>query len=211
MSTTSIPSRRSQGSAQPPPPRNDASVASGYSRKARRSAIEASDGNSYAGSRQHSRSSRSRDPDTHSVRSGVPPPPPRSVRSGSQRRFDPDGLSHEYGADDPDGLHYAPGIRNHTQPSVRGPPSVASRSMMDEQSAMQSMASSRGSRSYYEEGTMQDGNSYYSESIGSRQSTMMSGRGLSAEASQFSNGDEDSYYSKSTRGSKSMVSSKKVR
>ena len=58
---------------------------------------------------------------------------------------------------------------------------------------------------------MQDGNSYYSESIGSRQSTMMSGRGLSAEASQFNNGDEDSYYSKSTRGSKSMVSSKKVR
>ena len=167
---------------------------------------------SYAGmSGRHSeRSRQSRDPDINSVRSGVPPPPPRSVQSDSQGRFDPDGMSHDYGADDPDGLHYAPGINNHMQPSPRGPSSVHSRSRRGDQSTAHSMASSRGSRSYYDE---QDGRSYYSESTGSRGSTMMSGPPrLSAEASQFSHGDHDenSYYSKGSRGSRSAVSSKKV-
>lgn len=147
----------------------------------------------------YSRSSKSRDP---SVRS---PPPPRSVNSNT-RRYDPDGMSHEYGADDPDGLHYAPGIRNHTQPnSTRGPPSVMSRSHPA------SVASSRNSRSYYEEEESQ-----YSESMASsRGSTMRSegGRGLSAEASRFSEREEEeeSYYSKGSRGGRSSFTSKKVR
>lgn len=153
----------------------------------------------------------SRDPDSHSVRSNPPPPPPRSVRSSnSNRRYDPDGMSHEYGADDPDGLHYAPGIRNHTQvPSVRGPPSIASRTY-----------DSRNSRSYYTEDQStlrEEDESYYSQSVASSRASSRGGRSqmtprLSAEASMFSGGGEDneSYYSRDSRGSRSMVSSKKV-
>jgi len=160
---------------------------------------------------RNSRNSRhSMDPDAdRSVRSGMPPP--RSVRSGSSRRFDPDGMSHEFGADDPDGRHYAPSSNPRQQP-VRGPPSVHSRSVMDDQSnAGPSVASSRQSRSYYDDGTMQEEESYYSHD--SRQSTMMSAPPprLSAEASQFSNGDEESYYSRDSRGSRTYQSSKKVR
>eukprot|EP00804_Cyclotella_cryptica_P030102 CCRYP_009519-RA/>CCRYP_009519-RA protein AED:0.07 eAED:0.07 QI:508/0.5/0.33/1/0.5/0.66/3/0/1145 len=162
---------------------------------------------------RNSRGSRqSMDPEAdRSVMSGVPPPPPRSVRSGSSRRFDPDGMSHEFGADDPDGRHYAPALNPRQQP-VRGPPSVHSRSIMDDQSNVgQSVASSRQSRSYYDDGTMQEEESYYSHD--SRQSTMMSAPPprLSAEASQFTNGDEESYYSRDSRGSRTYQSSKKAR
>jgi hypothetical protein len=59
-----------------------------------------------------SRTSRqSRDPDAdRSVRSGVPPLP-RSVRSsgGLSRHYEPDGMSHKFGADNPDDRHYTPG------------------------------------------------------------------------------------------------------
>lgn len=162
---------------------------------------------------RNSRNSRqSMDPDAdRSVRSGMPPPPPKSVRSGSSRRFDPDGMSHEFGADDPDGRHYAPSTNPRQQP-VRGPPSVHSRSIMDDQSNIgPSVASSRQSRSYYDDGTAQEEESYYSHD--SRQSTMMSAPPprLSAEASHFSNGDEESYYSRDSRGSRTYQSSKKVR
>ena len=72
----------------------------------------------------NSRSRRSQDPDEGSRRSGAPPPP-RSVSSRGSRRSnnngsDPEGMSHEFGADDPDGRHYAPGVNNHND--NRGPP-----------------------------------------------------------------------------------------
>lgn len=160
------------------------------------------DGSRMSGRR--SRTSRqSRDP---SVRSGVPPPP-RSVRSsgGSSRRYEPDGMSHEFGADDPDGRHYAPGINPRNQPS-RGPPSVHEQSV-----AGQSRASSRQSRSYYDETTMREEETSYYSQDSRGQSTMMSNPPrLSAEASQFSAGDEESYYSRDSRGSRSYQSSKKV-
>jgi hypothetical protein len=162
----------------------------------------------------------SRDPDANSVRSNnnnLPPPPPRSVKSGyTSRRTDPSGLSHEYGADDPDGLHYAPGIRNHIQPPSRGPPSVNSRSVMseyEEQSMQSSRASSR-SGTYYDETIREEEDSYYSQSQSSRGSSTMrsnAGRGLSAEASQFTGrGDDESYYSKGSNASRSAFTSKKV-
>eukprot|EP00956_Cyclotella_meneghiniana_P019933 scaffold34649_cov97-Cyclotella_meneghiniana.AAC.3 len=108
----------------------------------------------------------SRDPDANSVGSNNNnlPPPPRSVNElnrATSRRTNPSGLSHEYGAD--------PGIRNHIQPSSRGPPSVNSPSVMSEHEEQSSRTSSR-SGTYYDEtireeedGREEDDESYYSE------------------------------------------------
>mmetsp|Transcript_30598 Transcript_30598/g.58666 ORF Transcript_30598/g.58666 Transcript_30598/m.58666 type:complete len:1184 (-) Transcript_30598:72-3623(-) len=136
---------------------------------------------------RYSQGRHSVDPDeaSRSVRSGMPPPPPRSALSnGSSRhsgyRADPDGMSQDFGADDPDGRHYAPGVGA----PMRGPPSVSTRgsrsqpsqqralSIMDQPSAAPSMASqSRMSRSYYkEEESIPDEGSYYSRNSRSQMS-----------------------------------------
>ena len=153
-------------------------------------------------------SRRSQDPDEASrmsrgSRGSVPPPPPRSVssRGSSSRRNDPEGMSHEFGQDDPDGRHYAPGINNHMNDNDnnnRGPPpmmnngpgSVASRSQSTRQSSRQS-----GSYRDNEE------NSYYSNDQQSRS--------YYSEQDQGSIPEEGSYYtrdSRSSRGGGSMRS-----
>lgn len=167
-------------------------------------------------SRQLSRRSRDPESDEASRRSNMSgvPPPPRSVRSGhsqshqSRSRYDPDGMSHDFGADDPDGRHYAPGLNNHGGvPSVHTgiPP-------MDEESH-------QGSQSYYGEDqstlrSTKEEESYYSRDSRSRQSSTVRSvpappPRLSAEMSQFSGaGEDESYYSRQSRGS--YQSSKKV-
>lgn len=180
---------------------------------------------------RYSRSQQSRhsvDPDSAS-RSGMPPPPPRSMRSGasssrrSQQRAEPDGMSHEFGADDPDGRHYAPGAGA----GGRGPPSVDSRGsrgyvpsvMMDEESAALSRADhSRVSQSYYgEEETIPEEDSYYSRDSRSRQSSVRSAPAppprLSAEASNFTGADDDLSYamSRDSRSYYSGAGSKKAK
>jgi len=168
----------------------------------------------------------SRDPDEasrsgRSRSSGVPPPPPRSVSSRSSRRsngnnngrYDPDGMSHEFGADDPDGQHYAPGIKNHNSRAapplpLEGPPSVthSSRhsshqtSYQDEGESYysESKQSNMSRGSYYpeeEEGSIREEGSYYTRD--SRSSSKVSRSNpsgpLSQEMTAFSNQDDLSY------------------
>mmetsp|Transcript_20947 Transcript_20947/g.50453 ORF Transcript_20947/g.50453 Transcript_20947/m.50453 type:complete len:1222 (+) Transcript_20947:51-3716(+) len=156
----------------------------------------------------------SRDPDeaSRSVRSGAPPPPPpRSSSSRGSRRsnapgYEPDGMSHEFGADDPDGRHYAPGINNHNNgnnnnsravpPPVgmqgQGPPSVAS-SRQSRQSSKQS--------SYRDNGGGEDEASYYSEQ--SKQSRASRGNyGNDQGEDEGSIPEEGSYYTRDSRNSR---------
>jgi chitin synthase len=207
-------------------------------------------------------SRRSVDPDEASRMSGrsgrssrngpAPPPPPRSVassrgggasvRSGRSNNngnnnnggyMDPEGMSHEFGADDPDGRQYAPGINNHSdnRGAPSGPPSVAhsrqssrrsNRSggnydgvnQQDEQSyySRQSKQSSRGgggSRSYYdgqEQGTIQEEGSYYSRDSRASSRNGSTIRSANGPESVYSQGDEPSYYSRDSRGSRDSYS-----
>jgi chitin synthase len=147
--------------------------------------------------------------------------------------MDPEGMSHEFGADDPDGRQYAPGINNHSdnRGAPSGPPSVAhsrqssrrsNRSggnydgvnQQDEQSyySRQSKQSSRGgggSRSYYdgqEQGTIQEEGSYYSRDSRASSRNGSTIRSANGPESVYSQGDEPSYYSRDSRGSRDSYS-----
>jgi chitin synthase len=172
----------------------------------------------------------SRDPDAdRSVRSSqgmAVPPPPRSVGSSSHRghgRSDPDGMSHEFGADDPDGRHYAPGATSNSSSNNKNnnravpvnvnnnSSSSSSSSNAGTPSVAQSRASSRASSSRRSSPPMGNSNnsnnnnypepigeeeeeSYYSESKQSRMS-----RSYYDEQENESIPEENSYYSRESR------------
>ena len=177
---------------------------------------------------------------TNGNNNGVPPPPPRSVASsrggGGSRRsnnngggYEPDGMSHEFGADDPDGKHYAPGGR--PVQSRGGPPSVSN----SRQSSRQSQPTYRGDEetSYYSnskqsrisqeygEEENEEGSYYTRDSRTSRNSRNSAGTGyprnggepnVGGEMMQTWEEEERSYMSgQSSKGSQSYQSSKKAR
>ncbi|KAL9188916.1 hypothetical protein ACHAXT_011406 [Thalassiosira profunda] len=160
-------------------------------------------------------SRRSQDPDEasrmsgRSGRAGVPPPPPRSGASqhsqgGRSARGDPDGMSAEFGADDPDGRHYAPGVRNHS--SNPGPPSVRSGSG----SKYDDASYSQQSGTYYdEEPSVREEGSYYSRD--SRASSRRSVPGPPPRDGQLAAyQDDDETYGDTSRAS-SYQSNQKAR
>ena len=184
-----------------------------------------------------SRNSRSRDPDERSQRSG------RSSRksgsnAGSRSRYDPEGMSHEYGRDDPDGRQYAPGSQylDGNQPaSSRGSVGGSRQSRSTRPSQYSGGGRDEGSYrsdqqgSYYDEqepSVRQEEGSYYSRGSragGSRGSASRSVPAppprLSAEGgSQYSGQDEMSYamsrgsaMSRESGAESSYKSSKKAR
>ena len=115
--------------------------------------------------------------------------------------MDPEGMSHEFGADDPDGRQYAPGINNHsdsrgapTSSATGGPPSVAH--------SRQSSRRSNKSGGNYDGVNQQDEESYHSRQ--SKQSSRGGGGGSRSyydEGEQGTTQEEGSYYSRDSRAS----------
>jgi len=170
---------------------------------------------------QQSRSGySSRDPDARSVRSGRS----QSGRSqgggggrgggrggggGSRSRYDPDGMSHEFGADDPDGRQYAPRTNNHKSKGTIPPPQNNNEmSSMTEGGGPPSVQSSRRSE---RDSTYRDDAeaSYYSESKQSRRSeqpSYYSRGGAEGGEDNESVPDQNSYYSHGSRNGSTVRS-----
>eukprot|EP00956_Cyclotella_meneghiniana_P030276 scaffold75715_cov54-Cyclotella_meneghiniana.AAC.1 len=131
------------------------------------------------------------DPEANNVHSSsmnnIPPDPPRSIETGySSRRSDPIGLSH----DDPGGLHYAPGMRNHSQQPPSGGPTPSVDSSQYEELPLQSSR---------DETVRED------QDRGSSTMISTTGKGLSLEASQTTGREkEESYYSRGLNASCSL-------